>query len=270
AAEAKAILAVRPELRKIDPQGLGEFVACGCVLENRTLFDGVNVLPGGSAWVFRNGSIDEPRTYFQAREWEQQSLLEPEPFYQELRRVFSGNLSRYFGGDARIGMSLTGGLDTRMIMAWHRPGPGALPCYTFGGLFRDCRDVLIAREVAGTCRQPHEVLAVDQDFLDGFAHYAERAVYLTDGCVDVSPAPDLYLKERARAIAPVRMTGNYGGELLRRVRAFKAVEPLAGLLCPELSPYVREAGQTYAELLRNHPVTFALFKQAPWYHYGSF
>src|SRR5262249_19810401 len=83
AAEAKAIWAVRPELRKIDPQGLGEFVACGCVLENRTLFEGVNVLPGGSAWVFRNGSIDEPRTYFQAREWEQQSLLEPEPFYQE-------------------------------------------------------------------------------------------------------------------------------------------------------------------------------------------
>jgi len=32
AAEAKAILAVRSELRTIDPQGLGEFVACGAVL----------------------------------------------------------------------------------------------------------------------------------------------------------------------------------------------------------------------------------------------
>jgi len=35
AAEAKAILAVRPELRSPDWQGLGEFVACGCVLEDR-------------------------------------------------------------------------------------------------------------------------------------------------------------------------------------------------------------------------------------------
>ena len=35
AAEAKAILAVRPELRRADPRGLGEFVACGCVLDNR-------------------------------------------------------------------------------------------------------------------------------------------------------------------------------------------------------------------------------------------
>ncbi|MFZ0882184.1 MAG: hypothetical protein WAN14_02185, partial [Candidatus Acidiferrales bacterium] len=37
-AEAKAILAVRSELRSTDPQSLGEYIACGCVLENRTLF----------------------------------------------------------------------------------------------------------------------------------------------------------------------------------------------------------------------------------------
>jgi len=30
-AEAKAILAVRPELRVMDRRSLGEFVACGCV-----------------------------------------------------------------------------------------------------------------------------------------------------------------------------------------------------------------------------------------------
>src|SRR5205085_902604 len=41
AVEAKAILAVRPELRKIDSRALGEFVACGCVLENRTLVEGI-------------------------------------------------------------------------------------------------------------------------------------------------------------------------------------------------------------------------------------
>src|SRR5690242_11748092 len=56
AAEAKAILTVRPELRRMDSRALGEFVTCGAVLENRTLFDGIQVLPGASAWVFRNGS----------------------------------------------------------------------------------------------------------------------------------------------------------------------------------------------------------------------
>ena len=75
AAEAKAILVVRPELRSLDLRGLGEFVACGCALEDRTLFEGVHVLPCAAAWVFRNGSVERRRTYFQSREWEDQPVL---------------------------------------------------------------------------------------------------------------------------------------------------------------------------------------------------
>ena len=64
AAEAKAILKVRPELRAVDARGLGEFIACGCVLENRTLFSGIHILPPGSAWVFGGGSLKEKRSLF--------------------------------------------------------------------------------------------------------------------------------------------------------------------------------------------------------------
>src|SRR2546427_13180833 len=268
AAEAKAILAVCPELRRADPRGLGEFVACGCVLEDRSLFKGIHVLPGGAAWVFRNGSVERKGTYFEPREWEDQALLEPEPYYREIREVFSRNLPRYFEARERIGMSLTGGLDTRMIMAWHKARPGSLPCYTFGGMFRDCRDVLVARQVAGMCGQAHEVIPVGEEFLSLFPRYAERAVYLTDGCADVSRSPDRYVNERAREIATVRMTGNYGGEVLRRIRAFKPVAPLPGLFRPEVLSYVRQAEGTYAGLLRGHPLSFAVFRQGPWHHYG--
>jgi len=268
AAEAKAILAVRPELRRLDPQALGEFVACGCVLENRTLFEGIHVLPGASSWTFRRGTVEAKRSYFEPREWEEQPLLDEGPYYRQLRETFARNLPRYFDGPEPVGVSLTGGLDTRMIMAWRRPPPGSQPCYTFGGTFRDCRDVVVARRVARACRQPHEVISVGHEFLSRFPYYAERAVYLTDGCVDVSRSPDLYINEKAREIAPVRMTGNYGGEVLRRVRAFKAVEPLPRLFGPDLMRDVRRAGETYDSLLRGHPLSFAVFKQAPWHHYG--
>jgi asparagine synthase (glutamine-hydrolysing) len=268
AAEAKAILAVRPERRRVDPQGLGEFISCGAVLENRTLFEGVHVLPPASMWVFRNGLLEQSGSYFHPRDWEEQETLEPESYYRELREVFTRNLPRYFNGHQQIALSLTGGLDTRMIMAWERPRAGSLPCYTFGGMFRDCRDVTLSRQVARMCEQPHQVIPVGSEFLARFPHYAERAVFLTDGCVDVNRAPDLYLNEKAREIAPVRMTGNYGGEILRRVRAFKAVEPLPGLFHPEVLSYVHQAGETYAGLLSGHPVSFAVFKQGPWYHQG--
>lgn len=269
AAEAKAILAVRPELRQMDSRGFGEFVACGAVLENRTLFEGISVLPPASAWVFQNGSLERKRSYFQPREWEEQEPLDPESYYRELRTSFARNLPRYFAGHEQIGMSLTGGLDTRMILACRKLDPGSLPCYTFGSMFRDNQDVRVARRVARVCSQPHQVITAGQKFLSHFPRYAERAVYLSDGCVEVGRAPDLYLNEKAREIAPVRMTGNYGGEILRGVRTFKPVEPAAGLFSPESLTCIRQAGKTYEENSLGHPVSFAAFKQAPWALYGA-
>jgi asparagine synthase (glutamine-hydrolysing) len=268
ATEAKAILAVCPELRRIDRRGLGEFISCGCVLQNRTLFEGMEVLPPASAWVFRNGALEQKHSYFEPREWEDQEPLPAESYYSELRQVFTRNLPRYFRGQEQIGMSLTGGLDTRMIMAWQDAAAGSLPCYTFGGVLRECQDVMVARRVAQACKQTHQVIPVREDFLSAFPRYAERAVYLSDGCLDLSHTPDLYLNERAREIAPVRMTGNYGGEILRRVRAFKAEEPLSGLFAPEIVSSIQEAQRTYAFVIDAHPVSFAVFRQGPWYHYG--
>jgi asparagine synthase (glutamine-hydrolysing) len=108
AAEAKAILTVRSELRNLSLHSLGEFVACGCVLENRTLFERIQVLPPASAWTFQKGSVQQRGSYFYPREWEEQPPLDPESFYQELRGVFERNLPRYFNGRERVGMSLTG------------------------------------------------------------------------------------------------------------------------------------------------------------------
>jgi asparagine synthase (glutamine-hydrolysing) len=268
AAEAKAILAVRPQLRRIDPRGLGEFIACGAVMENRTLFEGVHVLPPGSAWTFRDGSLEHRTSYFRPQEWEEQETLDPESYYQELREVFQRSLPRYFTGQERIAMSLTGGLDTRMIMAWQKSPPGSLPCYTFGSMFRENHDVRVARQVAQACNQPFQIITAGQEFLSQFSHYAERAIYLSDGCADVSRSPDVYINEKAREIAPVRITGNYGGELLRGVRTFKPVEPLPGLFAPEVCSSTQQASKTYTRLIQGHPVSFAVFKQCPWNHFG--
>jgi asparagine synthase (glutamine-hydrolysing) len=112
------------------------------------------------------------------------------------------------------------------------------------------------------------VIPVASKFLSQFSRYAERTVYMTDGCVDVTHSPDLYVNERAAAIAPVRMTGNYGGEVLRRVRAFKPGQPPAGLFRPDLLSYVDQARETYGRLIDGHPLSFAVFRQAPWHHYG--
>ena len=268
AAEAKAILAVQPDLRSVDARGLGEFVSCGAVLENRTIFNDIHVLPPASAWTFENGKLEQKSSYFDFKSWEEQETLDSESYYRELRATFARNLPRYFAGREQIGFSLTGGLDTRMILAARRPDPGSLPCYTFGSMFRENQDVRVARRVAAICSQSHQIITAGHEFLSQFPRYAERAVYLTDGCVDVGRAPDLYLNERVREIAPVRMTGNYGGEVMRGVRAFKPVEPPRGLYSPAFLSNIHRAAETYREVIYRNPVSFAAFQQVPWCLYG--
>ncbi len=267
-AEAKAILAVRPELRSTDPQGLGEYIACGCVLENRTLFRSVYSLPPASAWTFRSGAIEKKGHYFETREWEELEPLDGEGYYTHLRDALSTRLPRYFNGRERIGVSLTGGLDTRIIMAWRKAAVGSLPCYTFGSMYRENQDVHLARRVAEICGQPYQVVTVDGACLDRFPQYAERTLYLTDGCVDISRSADLYNNQMARTIAPVRMVGTFGSEIIRGAVMFKPSMPTADVYRPEMLAEVSRAAETYRRQLNGHRTSMVAFQQPAAYHFG--
>jgi asparagine synthase (glutamine-hydrolysing) len=267
-AEAKAILAVRPELRSADPRGLGEYIACGCVLENRTLFRNVHALPPGSAWTFRGGALEKKAAYFQSLEWEEQEPLDSESYYQHLRDAFATALPHYFNGKERIGVSLTGGLDTRIIMAWRKASAGSLPCYTFGSMYRENQDVYLARRVAEICGQPYQVVTDDERCLSRFPHYAERTLYLTDGCVDISRSVDLWNNQMARQIAPVRMVGTFGSEIIRKSVMFKAVMPSPEPFSQGMFAEVSRAVESYRSLLRGHRTSLVAFTQPATYHFG--
>src|SRR5262249_39040329 len=149
--------------------------------------------------------LGQRRTYFQSREWESQPILDPDAYYQELRTTLANNLPRFFNGKQPVGVALTGGLDTRVLMAWRNAPPQSLPCYTWGGTYRESQDVRVARQVASACEQPYQVVTVGKEFLSRFSRYAERSLCLTDVCVDVSRSPDLFVSEKARQIAPVKV-----------------------------------------------------------------
>jgi len=268
ATEAKSLLAALPKLRQLDPASLGEFFSCGCPLQNRSLYAGVSLLPGGSKWMFASGQAVKRAFYFRPEQWENQPPLGAEEYYAELRETFERITPRYFAGSERVGVSLTGGVDSRMIMAWARRPTGSLPCYTFGGTYRECVDLKVAREVARICQQPHQVIPVAQEFLKQFPALAAKTVYVTDGCMDVSGSPDLYANRLARGIAPVRLTGNYGGEILRSIVAFKPFTLHPGLFEPGFARQVAAGEATYRREVQCRKLSFVAWKQVPWHHYS--
>jgi asparagine synthase (glutamine-hydrolysing) len=157
-----------------------------------------------------------------------------------------------------------------MILAWAPRPQGKFPCYTWGGTYRDCADVKIARRAAKLCQQPHTTISVGAEFLSQFPDLAERAVYISDGTMDVTGSIDLFVQRLARQIAPVRVSGVCGGEILRRLVMFKPDLPQQGIFDPELERSFQRAAATYADELRGHRLSFTSFKQAAWYMASKF
>jgi asparagine synthase (glutamine-hydrolysing) len=270
ASEAKALLKILPSARQLDLRSVGEVLRCEAVLQNRTLFSGISLLPPGSSWVFSRGEPVKKKTYFKRERWESQPELSESDFYEKLKETWTRVLVRYLRGKQSIGLSLTGGVDSRMILAWARCAPGTLPCYTWGSNYRDCADVKIARRAAKLCQQPHNTILVGAEFLSQFHEVAEKSVYISDGTMDVTGSIDLYVQRFARQIAPVRLSGVCGGEILRRLVMFKPNPPPEGLFDPALEGSFRDAADTYANELQGHRLSFTSFKQAPWYMASKF
>lgn len=268
ASEAKSLLAVLPQCREFDRRGMAEYLSVGCVLQDRSLFREISLLPGASLWTIREGGKVERRKYFSATTWEEQAPLDAASYEDQLVETFRQIVPRYLRGQEPVGLSLTGGLDSRMVLAWTGSKPGTLPSYTFGGPYRECADVSIGRALARAAGQSHQVIGIEKDFFTEFGRLAEQTIARSDGTMDASGAVELYVNEYARKIAPVRLTGNYGSEILRRNVAFRPRPVDAGLYAPEFAALFTEAAATYQAEAKCHRLSFIAFKQVPWHHYA--
>jgi asparagine synthase (glutamine-hydrolysing) len=240
------------------------------VLQDRTLFPGIQLLPPASLWIFQPGHPLQKRTYFSKEMWECQPKLAPEDYYEKLKVTFARVLPTYLSGPEKVAVSLTGGLDSRLIMAWSRRDPSSLPCFTHGGIYRDPHDVRLGRLVASACRQPYEVIKVDERFFPEFPALAQKSVYYTDGSMDVTGSVGLYVNRKAREIAPVRLTGNYGSEILRSAVSLRAHGVHEPMFNGQFLPAFRKARATYAAEADCPPTSFIAFKQVPWYHFARY
>jgi asparagine synthase (glutamine-hydrolysing) len=165
-------------------------------------------------------------------------------------------------------MSLTGGLDTRLVMAGLPADAVPAASYTYGGIYRECFDIDVARSVAKACGLSHETIALGEDFFRDFQTFAEQTIWLTDGSLDICGSHEVYYSRVARQLAPIRLTGNYGSEVLRSVSTFKHNPPPRGLFDSGAVASTAAAANAFAAMRSDHPVTVSAFKDIPWNLYG--
>lgn len=270
ASEAKCILKAKPELRKIAPQGLADLLSCQCVLDNKSLFENIDLLPGGSCWEIQHGEITKRSRYFDPTEFEEYPALNGDVFYSKLQEIIREILPKYFLANGRVAFSLTGGLDTRTILANLSKPLSNVECYSHGGAYRDCYDVKIARKVSKVCRLKHHTLKIDDQFIADFPALAEKTILITDGYMDLNGAPSLYLHGKARKIGNIRFTGNFGDQVLVGRINLQSSQRKSQLFKSDLYTYLDQSAERFRQISEGHPLTFFLFKQAPWFDYSRY
>ncbi|HEX6900204.1 MAG TPA: asparagine synthase-related protein [Thermoanaerobaculia bacterium] len=224
ASEIKALLAEPTVPRAPDLQGLVSLFRYGQLLGGHTLFESVRVLPPGAVLEYEPASdrLSERRYY-------RPSLRAPEPGLPDsehvarLGELFKAAVDRRLTSGAQMGLSLSGGLDSRTILAVvdERRFPFTTLCLGIPGSI----DQKAARRMAALTGSRHCDFLLDQTFLGRFEEHLRRLVWLTDGHFR-SDAVTVTTLDRYRELGVEILLRGHAGELLHMAKAYDySVDP---------------------------------------------
>lgn len=215
ASEVKGVLAVPGAAMRTDERALADLFHFGVLLGERTLCAGIELLPPGSVLTFglRDGSLRvEPY-------WRAASLFAPRGEAEngvgdeEVAGSFARAVARCLAPGESLGISLSGGLDSRAIVAALGEAARGVASHTVG--LPGCRDRSIAESIARLAGTRHTFLALDEPCPDSFETVLGRLVRMTDGLYSGLQGTEARVVEYF-ATAPFRaVLRGHGGEMAK-------------------------------------------------------
>ena len=255
--EVKSILAEKRIKRKIDISGLVDLMAAGYLLHNKTLIEGIKLLPSATMMVAEGERLDFHQ-YWSWYDIPQQKLSYGEAI-QKMGQLWIQAVQRSTEDQQRIGVTLSGGLDSRAILAAADHLGLQIPAWTFGK--KECWDIQIAAQVCEALDIEHHI-----SFLSAadFEENIDQIVWLTDGHLNVVHGHSLrnihsmsnHVDVRLHAFALDLLAG--GSYLLPGNRLFTSFEEFQKYLLDWYSRKDRIALQSLPELFAQKYASHAL------------
>jgi asparagine synthase (glutamine-hydrolysing) len=192
--------------RRLDLQAVFEFFALQCVLQDRTFYQDVKVLASASVLRFRDGGLCFDQ-YWKMRYTNENR---PERYYVEaLADAFPKAVTRRTRGDHHMGILLSGGLDSRGVLAADDENKISM-AFTLGDF--ENRELEIARKVAVIKGRKHVFLQRD---MNHYSRLVDEAVDIGDGMYRFDHAHFLGFFEQINKEIDVLFNGLYIDVLFR-------------------------------------------------------
>ena len=238
--EIRAVLAAGDETPSVDPVAIDLFLKFRYTPSPLTVFGGIRKLAPGSMLVVERGQCRELRWY----------NYTPEPFERfddedatrELLDLYKGAVRRHLLSDVPVGILLSGGLDSGLLLALMNEHASAWPAYTVGydkGFGDD--ELIDAAESARILGARHIPVYLDQ--LEFERSLPKIVDSLEEPIASSSIVPMYFVSQRAREDVKVVLIGQGPDELF--------------------CGYKRHVGVRYGESWRSLPPAFrALIRSA--------
>jgi asparagine synthase (glutamine-hydrolysing) len=230
--ELRAVLAALPGRPRIDPTALNLFLRYRYTPSPLTLYDGVRKLAPGTMAIFEDGTFRLERWY----------RFRPQPFsppktdaeaQEELLAIYKRALKRHLLSDVPVGLLLSGGLDSGLLLGLMSLYGKSWPTYTVGygkAAFKD-DELVDAAETARLFSATHAAVTLSRET---FERALPRIVSVLEEPVATSSiVPMYFVCQRARQDVKVVLVGQGPDELL--------------------GGYNRHLGIRYGELWRDVP-----------------
>lgn len=190
--------------RSINLQSVHELLAYRQVLGSNTLYEGIRWAEPGSITSF-DGDRERVQRYWHLR-WREPGFAREE-LPERLAEGFRKSVGRRLSRDLRHALFLSGGLDSRIILAAAKEPP---TCLTLGD--EETEQIRCAREAAELSGAEHSFITVEPD---AFQEHFEEGVRLTGGSYGYQQNHFLPVLDTARGHADVALTGNYLDTIFR-------------------------------------------------------
>lgn len=209
--EIRPVLAADESKPQVDPTAVNLFLRFRYTPSPLTIFQGVRKLPPGSMLVIENGKCREERWYH----------FTPEPFekmpsdrdaVEELFQLYRDAVKRHLLADVPVGILLSGGLDSGLLLALMNEHGRDWPAYTVGYGKKYADDELVdAAETASLLGARHHQVMLDRE---GFEKALPNIVrFLEEPVAASSVVPMYFVCQRARQDVKVALIGQGPDEL---------------------------------------------------------
>jgi len=182
ASEIKAILQDSTIERNINFQAMSEFFSFGYVLQNKTLIENVHVFPPGSALFYKNGNIRIYQYWNWKKIQKNNENLSEQQIVERLGNLWLKAINKRTNQSERVGVSLSGGLDSRAVISALQKYNKKIHAITFGKL--ESLKCIIAKKVCDNLGIIHHIVNLD-NFLGNWIEDIEKTAYISDGHLNV-------------------------------------------------------------------------------------